>query len=160
MPSFSLLPWEQPATIQLSYQMFKSFDYWLKRPLIEIEDSPEAIAIALFEAPFALMAHGTEADPIFSYGNRMALEHFGMDWESFTKTPSRCSAEPLEQEERERLLQASKRQGFIPKFQVIRVTRSGQRFHIEDGILWNLLDEQRQYCGQAAIYSQWTDIPK
>ena len=156
--SSSLMPWQQPEIIQLSDRIFKSFEYWLKRPLIEVGYSSEEIAQALFEAPFALMAHGTEADPIFSYGNRFALESFGFTWETFTKMPSRYSAEPVEREERERLLQDSQRQGFIPKFQVVRVTRTGQHFLIEDGILWNLLDEQEQYCGQAAIYSQWTPL--
>ncbi|NER35620.1 MAG: MEKHLA domain-containing protein [Oscillatoria sp. SIO1A7] len=153
----SLLPWQQPEIIKLSDRIFNSFEYWLKRPLIEVGDSPEEIAQALFEAPFALMAHGTEADPIFSYGNRFALESFGFTWETFTKMPSRYSAEPVEREERERLLQESQRQGFTP-YQVVRVTRTGQRFLIEDGILWNLLDDRGQYCGQAATYSQWTPL--
>lgn len=152
-------PWRQSSISRLSQRIVDSFQHWLHRPLIEVAGTPDEIAQALFEAPFALMAHGTEADPIFNYGNRMALERFGMDWETFTAMPSRYSAEPIAQEERNRLLQASQEKGVIPNFQAIRVTRSGERFRIENGILWNLLDEQGECCGQAAIYSQWTPLP-
>ena len=46
-------------------------------------------------APRVIVAHGTEADPVFFYGNRLALHTFDMDFASFTRLPSRYSAEPL-----------------------------------------------------------------
>lgn len=149
-------PWQQPRVIQLSQRIYDSFQHWLQRPLIEVTGSSQEIAHALFEAPFALVAHGTEADPIFNYGNRMALAQFEMNWDEFTTMPSRYSAEPMEQEERNRLLLASQQQGFVPKYKVVRVTKTGDRFLIEDGILWNVLDEAGVYCGQAANFSQCT----
>lgn len=162
MPSSSVIPWQQPEIIQLSQRAVKSFEYWLERPLIEVEDSPEAIAIALFEAPFVLMAHDTYGDTTVNYGNRMALERFGADWETFTEkiTPSLYSAEPLEREERKQLLLATRRKGFIPEFKTVRLTQSGERFRVEDGIFWNLLDEQSQHCGQANLFTKWTILPR
>lgn len=151
-------PWQQSRVIQLSQRIYDSFQHWLQRPLIEVTGSSEEIAKALFAAPFALMAHGNEDDPIFKYGNQMALERFGMGWDEFTAMPSRYSAEPMEQEERNQLLKASQEKGFVPNFKVVRVTKTGDRFLIEDGILWNVLDEAGVYCGQAAIYSQWTPL--
>ena len=50
---------------------------------------------ALWNAESVIVAHGTEPDPVFFYGNRMALALFEMDWTSFVRMPSRLSAEPL-----------------------------------------------------------------
>ena len=54
-----------------------------------------ADAKALFEAPFAVLAHGTQPDPIFFYGNATALRLWEMSFEAFTRLPSRMSAEPM-----------------------------------------------------------------
>ena len=110
------------------------------------------IAQALFEAPFVLISHGREPDPIFNYGNRKALELWQFSWDDFTQMPSRKCVEPVIQEERDRLLAEAATKGFS-YFSGIRITSTGQRFQIEDGILWNVLDEQRR-CGQAAVYSK------
>lgn len=157
MSSSSTIPWQQPEIIQLSYRIFKSFEYWLKHPLIEeVEDSPEAIAQALFEAPFVLVSQDAEPDPISNYANRMALEQFDLDWEVLTQMPSRYSTQPIGREERKQLSLAVRRKGFLPHFHMDLSMRSGQDFLIEDCTLWYVLDEQQKPCGQATIYSQWT----
>ena len=66
--------------------------------------------------------------------------------------PSRKTAEQVVQEERDRLLLEAAIKGFS-YFSGIRISSSGQRFKIEDGILWNILNEQNEWCGQAAVYS-------
>ena len=43
----------------------------------------------LWTAPRVVVAHGTEADPVFFYGNRLALELFELDFAAFTRLPSR-----------------------------------------------------------------------
>ncbi|MBD2666109.1 hypothetical protein B6N60_01791 [Richelia sinica FACHB-800] len=153
MNSIVEFPWQQAAIIIHSQLIIKSFQRWLGRSLLDVDGSPVDIAKALFEAPFVLAAHGIEADPIFNYGNRKALEQWQMSWEEFTRTPSRKSAEAVEQTERNRLLAETTTQGFS-YFSGVRITSTGQRFRIEDGIVWNLLDEENQYCGQAAVYSK------
>lgn len=120
---------------------------------------PILVAQKLFEASFVLVAHGTESDPIFNYGNRKALELWRLDWEAFTNLPSRCSAEPVEQKERERMLAGAKNQGLIDNFQGIRISSTGERFLIEDGIIWNVLDEEQRLCAQAATFKRWTYQP-
>ena len=70
-------------------------------PLAPADD----LATALWLAPAAIVAHGTEPDPVFFYGNRLALELFGMNFAAFTRLPSRFSAEPLLREERALLLE-------------------------------------------------------
>lgn len=151
-------PWQQKAVICHSNLLLHSFQYWTGHALTDTNDSRFLVAQRLFEASFVLVAHGNEPDPIFNYGNRKALELWQLDWEAFTKLPSRCSAEPVEQSERERMLDQAKNQGFISKYQGIRISSTGERFKIEDGIIWNVLDSEQRPCGQAATFNCWTPI--
>ena len=52
----------------------------------------------------ALLMPGNEADPVFCYANRTAQRLWGLTWDEFIRLPSRHSAEPLVQAERDRLL--------------------------------------------------------
>ena len=78
---------------------------------------------SLFEAPFCVVSHNTEADPVFNYGNKIALELFEMKWDDFTKLPSRLSAETHTREEREKLLARVRKDGFIEDYKGVRVPR-------------------------------------
>ncbi len=147
-------PWQQEAVIQHSQRLLYSFHYWLGRSLLDVTGSPEEIAQALFEAPFVLVSHGTEPDPIFNYGNRKALELWQLSWQEFTRMPSRKTAEQVEQQERNRLLAETTKKGFS-NYSGDRISSQGQRFYIKDGILWNMLDEQNQRCGQASCFSDY-----
>lgn len=147
-----LQPWQQETVILHSQRLLHSFKHWTEGDLIHFDGSSVEIAQALYEAPFVLVSHGTEADPIFNYGNRKALELWELTWQEFTRMSSRKTAEQMVQEERDRLLAEAAAKGFS-YFSSIRITSTGKRFHIEDGILWNVLDEQR-WCGQAAVCSK------
>ena len=146
------LPWQQDVIIRHIQLVLQSYKHWTGNDLVNMSDSPEEIAQQIFEAPFVLASHGTEADPIFNYGNRKALTTWELSWEQFTKMPSRQTAEEVVQEERNRLLQETEAKGFS-NFSGVRITSTGKRFQIKNGIIWNLVDERNQYCGQAAIYS-------
>ncbi len=113
---------------------------------------------ALFEAPFCVLSHNTDADPVFNYGNQAALDLFEMTWSDFTKLPSRLSAEQQVREERERLLERVAQFGFIDDYKGVRVSSSGKRFLVEDAIVWNLIDEAGTHHGQAAVLFKWTRI--
>jgi hypothetical protein len=108
---------------------------------------------ALWNAPFAIVAHGTEADPIFFYGNRYALRYFEMSFDEFARLPSRLSAEPLAQEAREKLLDKVTRQGYIDNYSGMRIAKSGRRFMIANATVWNLVDERGYHHGQAAMFA-------
>ncbi|MBW4475760.1 MAG: MEKHLA domain-containing protein [Tolypothrix brevis GSE-NOS-MK-07-07A] len=153
MSSVSQFPWQQEAIINHSQRLMYSFKHWTGHSLLDVSGTPKEIAQALFEAPFILVSHGTESDPIFNYGNRKALELWELSWEEFTKMPSRQSPEEVVQEERDRLLAEAGTKGFS-NFSGVRITSTGKRFQIQDGIVWNLLNEQNQLCGQAAVYSK------
>ncbi len=111
-----------------------------------------ALRAALWRAPFAIVAHGIEADPVFFYGNQYALRHFGMNFEEFVQLPSRLSAEPVNQQAREQALRKVAERGYIDGYSGMRVAKSGRRFLIADCTIWNLLDAEGRYHGQAAIF--------
>lgn len=110
---------------------------------------------ALDQAACALLSHGMEADPVFNYGNRRALELFEMSWEQFTRLPSRLSAEPMLQAERAQLLARVAQHGYIDDYSGVRISSSGKRFLIRNATVWNVVDEAGQPCGQAALLPQW-----
>ena len=153
MTSALQFPWQQEAVICQSQRLLHSFQHWTGRSLLDASGSPAEIAQQMFETPFVLVSHGMERDPIFNYGNRNALERWELSWEEFTRMPSRKTAEPMVQEERDRLLEETAIKGFS-HFSGIRISSTGKRFQIEDGIIWNVIDEQNQRCGQAAVYSK------
>lgn len=129
----------------------ESFQRLLGRPLVEGDDLPAA----LWAAPRVIVAHGTQADPVFFYGNRLALELFEMDWATFTQLPSRFSAEPLAREERARLLERVTRDGYIDDYAGVRISATGKRFRIENAVVWNLVDAVGVCHGQAATFDRW-----
>ncbi len=147
-------PWQHEAVIRHSQSLLYSFQHWTGRSLLNASGSPQEIAQALFDAPFVLVSHGIEPDPIFNYGNRRALELWELSWQELIHMPSRKTAEEVMQEERNRLLSETATQGFS-NFSGIRMTSTGKRFEIQDGIIWNVLDEKNQPCGQAATLSKY-----
>jgi PAS domain-containing protein len=121
-------------------------------------DAAEEIEAALWSAPCAIVAHGTEPDPIFFYGNAAALALFDFSFKQFSRLPSRLSAEPLHRDERARLLDRVSRNGFIDDYNGIRVSSTGRRFRIEKATVWNLIDATGQVHGQAAAFDRWTRL--
>ncbi len=118
------------------------------RPLLEVPFDEQA----LWNAPRAIVAHGTEDDPVFFYGNRLALQRFGMSLAEFTRLPSRLSAEPLARDERARLLARVTEKGYVDDYCGMRIAKDGTRFMISNATVWNLVDEAGNYCGQAATF--------
>jgi MEKHLA domain len=136
-------------------RMLNSFLRWLKRDLIVRDGSVHEQAERLFQAPFVVVSHGTQTDPILCYGNARALQLWELSWEELTAMPSRLTAEPMHRDERAQLLARTTRDGYVDDYRGIRISKSGRRFRIAQAIVWNVIDEQGMYCGQAAMFSQW-----
>lgn len=129
-----------------------SYERLTGRPLVE----PGAdLWQACWAAPRVIVAHGTEPDPIFFYGNALALERFELDFAAFTRLPSRFSAEPLAREAREALLARVREHGFIDDYSGVRVSSTGKRFRIDQAVVWEISDEAGQRRGQAATFDRW-----
>lgn len=116
------------------------------------------VASALWELPAIVVAHGSEDDPVFFYGNKAALTLFEFSAEQFIRLPSRLSARPLAREERARMLEQVTLHGFIDDYAGIRTARSGGGFRIERATVWNLIDPKGSKLGQAAMFDRWTPI--
>jgi len=143
------------ATLRL---IVESYQRLTGKPLIPVVPSGAVeLHAALWTAPYAIVAHGTEADPIFFYGNRAALQWFEMTVEEFAQLPSRLSAEPMAQEARVKLLEKVTKQGYVDAYSGMRIAKSGRRFMITDTTVWNLLDEVGGYHGQAAVFIRGVD---
>ena len=127
-----------------------SYQQLLKKTLIQPDNNGSLIQ-QLFNAPFALLSHGLEDDPIFNFGNQTALALYEYNWDDFIQLPSRLSAKPMDQNERQRLLDAVSQHGYIDNYAGIRIAASGREFLIENAVVWNVIDKDGHYCGQAAV---------
>jgi len=112
----------------------------------------------LMQAPFVVLSHGSQADPVFNYGNECAQNLFEMDWKTLTSLPSRFSAEPMHRDERQRLLDDVRTQGYSDNYRGIRISATGKRFYIESARIWMLLDSSGKTVGQAATFSDWQTL--
>lgn len=139
----------EPANAARIAMIAHSHARLMGRPLV---DPGEDVVGAMWHAPLAIVAHGTEADPVFFFGNAAALRAFECDFAAFTAMPSRLSAEAPDRAERSRLLERVSRDGFIEDYAGIRVSATGRRFAIERATVWNLVDEAGGYHGQAACF--------
>jgi MEKHLA domain len=151
-------PWQDPLIIRHTQRLLKSFHHWTGHVLLTPDASPLVTAQALFDAPFVVVSHGTEADPIFNYGNHTALGLWQLDWDTFTQMPSRKTVATDEVASREQLLASARQNGYISNYAGVRTASSGQRFWIENVVLWDVLDETDQCCGQAATFDRWQFI--
>lgn len=133
----------------------RSFNKWTGRDLLTGHFSPAELATKLFDAPFVVVSHGIEPDPILNYGNRAALELWETSWDDFIRTPSRLTAEPAKREERAKLMETVARQGYFENYSGIRISKTGRRFEISAATIWNLISETGQLQGQAAMFSEW-----
>ncbi len=104
------------------------------------------------DAPFALLAHDTSPDPRFIYANLAAQTCFEYSWSEIIGLPSHLSAVPADRAERQQLLDTVRRDGLMRGYHGVRIAKSGRRFRIEDGIIWQLTDEWGVDCGQAALF--------
>jgi hypothetical protein len=154
-PETSGAPWKNGFVVARTSCIARSLARWTGRPLVPGLFEPLALARAVFEAPFALVSHGVEADPVLNYGNQAALALWEMTWEELTRTPSRLTAEAPNRGERARLLEAVARRGFIDDYSGVRVSKTGRRFRIARATVWNVLGEDGAYAGQAAMFDHW-----
>ncbi|MEN9206794.1 MAG: MEKHLA domain-containing protein [Gloeomargarita sp. GMQP_bins_120] len=139
-----------------SHLLAYSFHHWMGQKLLDTDSHLVELAQCLFEAPFVLVSHDAQPDPCFNYGNRRALDLWETTWEQWIGLPSRLSAAPELQPERAQLLYQVKTQGWAQGYGGIRITRRGRRFQFRNAVLWNVMDDQGRFYGQAALFREWT----
>ena len=150
-------PYKNPLVIQHVERLCTSYELLLGNPLISARDRVDKAQQA-WHAPFFLVSHGTQTDPIFNYANQQALDLWEMSWDEFTTLPSRRSAAQPDRAERAQLLKQVSEQGYSDAYRGLRMSKHGRRFYIENAIIWNCYDELGRYYGQAACCHQWTFV--
>ncbi len=145
-----------PTLTEHLSRLCDSFARWTGRDLVAAWSAAEDLAARLFEAPFVILSHGIESDPVLNYGNRMALTLWETDWEQFTRMPSRLTAAPLARDERARVLADVAQRGYTDAYRGVRISRAGRRFLIERAVVWTIVDAQQRNRGQAAMFEEWT----
>ena len=152
VPAQYLVP-RQPERIAL---IAASFRQLLGRDLVTAPafgpKSASDVVAALWAAPQAILAHGTEDDPIFFFANRAALQAFETTVDAVTRMPSRLSAEAPAREERQALLDRVAAHGFIDDYAGVRISALGNRFAITGAVVWELHDSAGVSQGQAACF--------
>ena len=162
-----VIPVHTPADLQLPHPawvahtqlLLTTFANLLGRELIDRTGTPLEQATRLFQAPFVVVSADASPDPLLTYGNQTALGLWEMDVDTLVSTPARHTAEPVHRDERQRLLDRTRAQGYVDDYAGIRVSSSGKRFRIEAAIVWNLTDADGAYCGQAATFDRWVPLP-
>jgi hypothetical protein len=154
--------WRLPSWVEQTRLLLDSYVHWLGTELIVRSGDGVVDAQQLFHAGFVVVSHGTQLDPILNYGNQAALDLWEMDVRTFTSTASRYTAEPMERSERASLLERTTRDGYVDDYRGVRISTSGQRFLIEQAVVWNLLDpagDPARILGQAATFKDWRAMP-
>ncbi|MEU3188921.1 MEKHLA domain-containing protein [Streptomyces sp. NPDC006923] len=108
-------------------------------------------------APFGLLAHNTDDDAKFVYANKVAQSCFGYDWKQFDSMPSRLSAAPGRQTDRDSFVRSVRDKGFATGYRGLRRARDGAEFWIEDVTMWDLVDASGARHGQAAVFRSWSE---
>jgi hypothetical protein len=158
LQSMTPLIWTLPSVIAWSKQLLDSFHHWTGRDLLVRSGSIEDQARALFDAPFVVVSHGTEPDPILNYGNQTALDLWEMTWDRLTCTPSHQTAEPMNRAERARMLRQVEERGYYDQYRGVRISSTKRRFLVEDAVVWTVMDAQDRSLGQAATFSRWSRV--
>ncbi|RXJ70414.1 MEKHLA domain-containing protein [Veronia nyctiphanis] len=132
---------EKPACLQNSFYqkhgeiLVSSYQKLVGEGLLEAhscQNSSEALIDSLWNASVVVVSHGVEDDPIFNFANKVGLSLFGYGFDEFVTLPSRLSAEPVTQVERNALLSETKARGFIDNYSGVRISKMGQRFLISE----------------------------
>ncbi len=147
--------WQSEFAVAHAEILVRSFKHFTRRNLLAGNFSSAEQAEIIFNSPFVLVSHGTEADPVLNYGNQTALSLWEMSWAELTRTPSRLTAEAPNREERARLLAAVTTHGFIDDYSGVRISKNGRRFQISQATVWNLITPDGKPCGQAATFCEW-----
>ena len=150
--------WSIPEWVQHTQDLLDSYRELVGRDLIERSGHALQDSRTLFHAPFVIVSHGTQSDPIFNYGNLAALKLWQIDIVMLLQMPSRLTAEPMHRDERAQLLARTDRDGFVDDYRGVRISSTGERFLIERATVWNVSDKSGRRIGQAATFSHWTPL--
>ena len=151
----SSLAWRERSVIKHCQLVANSYRYWTGKEIVENISNEEDLSFQMYHAPFVILSHGKEDDPVFNYGNLKSQELWEVSWENLVGMPSRYSAEPMEEARRWELIKLGRERGVSYIEKALRISTLGNRFYILNVLLFNLINEDEEFCGQAAIFKDW-----
>jgi hypothetical protein len=149
--------WEDSEIIAHTRLLADCHTFWTGKKIFPDLDDIQ-LARWMYHAPFVVVSHGNEADPVFTYANIQAQSLWNLSWKEFTSLPSRKSAEPVEEITRQALMEEGRKKGVVFLNSGIRISKEGKRFYIKDVVLFNLFTNATPFLGQGAIYERWEFI--
>lgn len=153
-----MLPYLETNTVRYSEIITQSYHLFFKQYIVPPLTDAQELSRVLYHSPFVILAHDGGADPVFVYANQKAQDLWGYTWDEFLRLPSRLSAAPGQQRDRNRFLAQVAEQGYSSQYSGIRVDKGGRSFRIENVALWNFSDEVTGLKGQAACFDSWTYV--
>lgn len=108
------------------------------------------------DGDFALLTHRGDEDATLNYGNARALALWECDWAAFTTMPSRHTAPRERRAARAGMMDQVVTKGFVTGYSGERISRTGRRFLIQDGIVWRLCEADGTPFGVAAFVPRVT----
>ncbi|MCU6712898.1 MEKHLA domain-containing protein [Paenibacillus sp. J5C_2022] len=134
--------------------LMDSYRHWTGKSLIPLESGRSPLE-QLERSELVVLSHGIEDDPILNYGNAKTLQLWELDWETLTRTPSRLTAESMGQDERAAFMARVTRDGYVDNYTGVRISSTGRRFYIKRVTVWNVVDSEGIYRGQAAVFADY-----
>lgn len=112
----------------------------------------------LYEAPFALLFHNNFVvdEPVLMYANKAAQDLFQTAWESMIGTPSKNTASPEEQAQRQKLIDECAEKGFAEIRGAPRVGAKGRKLDLTEAVVFNIEGPDGNKVGQATVIDRWT----
>ena len=149
----------QPLDLSVDSRFFdllaSSYYRLVGKPLVEVGRGAQWL---YDDANFVVVAHNMDPDPRFIYANQAAQICFGYSWEEFMALPLRLTTEVPDRAERQALLDTLRRKGFASGYRDLRIAKSGRRFWIEDGVVWQLVGKDGRTFGRAATFRKWRKV--
>src|SRR6476659_4618299 len=84
--------WMNPDTVKHCKLIEKNYKFWTGKELFEGRLNELELSEKMYNAPFVILSHGIQADPIYNYVNLKAQQLWEYTWDEMIKLPSRRSA--------------------------------------------------------------------
>jgi hypothetical protein len=145
-------PYESTSAVMQSLTICGSYKEKTGEKLLDGEILVQEAAERLWKAPFVCASH--DASDVFNYGNKAALELWGLSWDDFVGMPSTKSAsdEDAIQSERRELLDKAAASGVIKDYSGVRQASDGRRFRVTGATVWTITDREGNKTGQAVRF--------
>jgi hypothetical protein len=145
--------WTEDELRMRARWLLRSYRHWAGEDLLGRVSGDDALrARALFDAPFAVLAHDTRPDPLCIYANAAALAAFELRLADAPGFATSRTAEPAARHDLRVALARADEAGLLRGYSGVRVSTAGRRFEIYDGRIWTVLDDAGRRVGQAAAF--------